>query len=363
MAVPVGRGRARALFDRRTLSGQCHPDLQQVRRHQRELLSYLWRHLPTAHCLARHHPLTLAHLSNLQNNQQYYFRVTAVAKDGTESGYSNEETVMVNLIQPGQNMAQNGDFSAETNSWTFVTNNSGAGTFSVVTGACLIHITNAGTALTDLQLQQSGLKLIQGKQYVLEFDGMAVGGTHALDVKLGQDQAPYGIYYTASPILRTTRQHFTYSFTMIGATDLNSRLMFNLGGLARDVVLDNISLYLAYNSQVAVTLATIPGGLTVNVDGTNYTAPASFTWATDSSHTLIAASAQLSADGHARYPFLSWSDDGAQTHTVTAPRFDTNYTAGFSTEFLLDLAVAPTDGGSIGPVPAGPWYLPTNRFP
>ena len=42
-------------------------------------------------------PSTLAHLSNLQNNQQYYFRVTAVAKDGTESGYSNEENVMVNL--------------------------------------------------------------------------------------------------------------------------------------------------------------------------------------------------------------------------------------------------------------------------
>ena len=37
------------------------------------------------------------------------------------------------------------------------------------------------------------MKLIQGRQYVLEFDGMAVGGTHAIDVKLGQDQSPFGI--------------------------------------------------------------------------------------------------------------------------------------------------------------------------
>ena len=303
-------------------------------------------------------PLTLAYLSNLENHQQYYFRVTAVANDGTESGYSNEETVMVNLAQPGQSMVQNGDFSTGTNSWTFVTANAGAGTFSVVTGACLIHITNAGTALTDLQLRQSGLRLIQGNQYVLEFDGSSVGGTHAIDVKLGQDQSPFGTYYTASPTLRTTPQHFTYGFTMTGATDFNTRLMFNMGGLARDIVLDNISLYLAYHSQVTVTLNTLPGGLTINVDGTNCTAPAKFTWPTNSSHALAAPTAQLSSDGHARYPFLSWSDGGAQTHAVTTPRLDTNYTASFSTEFLLDIAVAPTGGGSFTPVPAGPWYPP-----
>jgi hypothetical protein len=101
--------------------------------------------------------------------------------------------------------------------------------------------------------------------------------------------------------------------------------------------------------------------LTVNVDGTNCTAPASFTWATNSSHALTAPTAQLSPDGHARYPFLSWSDGGTQTHTVTTPRLDTNYTASFSTEFLLDLVVAPTGGGRVTPVPAGSWY-PSNQL-
>jgi hypothetical protein len=143
---------------------------------------------------------------------------------------------------------------------------------------------------------------------------------------------------------------------MTSANDLNTLLTFNMGCLARDVVLDNISLYMAYNSQVTATLATIPDGLTVNVDGTNYTAPISFTWATNSSHTLSATNAQLSADGHARYPFLSWSDGGAQIHAVTTPLYDTNYTANFAPEFLLDIALAPTNGGNVIPVPAGPWY-------
>jgi List-Bact-rpt repeat protein len=109
-----------------------------------------------------------------------------------------------------------------------------------------------------------------------------------------------------------------------------------------------------------VSLATVPGGLTVNVDGTNYAAPSSFTWATNSSHTLSAADAQVSADGHARYPFLSWSDGGAQTQTVTTSLFDTNYTATFTTEFLLDITVSPAGAGNVVPVPGGPWH-PRNQ--
>lgn len=301
-------------------------------------------------------PFTLARLSNLQNNQQYYFDVTAVSGDGTESPYSNEETVMVNLIQPGQNMLVNGDFSAGTNNWIFTNNNTGVATFSVVTGACLIHITSPGAALTDIQLRQSGLKLIQGKRYYVAFDGYSVGGTHTIDVKLGQDQSPFGIYYTASPTFSPVWTHFVYSFTMANATDLNARLMFNMGGLARDIVLDNVSVYMAYPTQVTLTLATLPGGLTVSVDGTNYTTPASLTFATNSSHTLSAPDAQLSPDGHLRYPFLSWSDGGAQIHTITTALSDANYAAAFSTQYRLDASVTPTNAGTVAALPAGPWY-------
>gem|GEM_PF-357386 len=108
--------------------------------------------------------------------------------------------------------------------------------------------------------------------------------------------------------------------------------------------------------SVAVTITTVPAGLTISVDGTNYIAPASFDWLSDSSHTLIAASPQTAADGHSRYVFAAWSDGGPQTNVITVPSSPTNYTATFSTQYLLDVAVTPADVGTVTNNPAGPWY-------
>ena len=106
----------------------------------------------------------------------------------------------------------------------------------------------------------------------------------------------------------------------------------------------------------SVTIATVPTGLAVTVDGTNYTSPAVFNWLPNSSYTVATASPQVAGDGHSRYLFASWSDGGAQSHSITAPFSTTNYTANFSTQYLLDLTNTPSDGGTIAPSPAGPWY-------
>ena len=37
-------------------------------------------------------------------------------------------------------------------------------------------------------------------------------------------------------------------------------------------------------------------------------------------------------------------------------RADTNYTATFSTQYLLDTSIAPPGAGSVSNYPAGPWY-------
>ena len=60
------------------------------------------------------------------------------------------------------------------------------------------------------------------------------------------------------------------------------------------------------------TINSNPAGLQVSVDGTPYTAPIVFYWAYMSSHTLSVTSPQ------GEYYFLSWSDAGAQSHSVTA---------------------------------------------
>jgi hypothetical protein len=188
-------------------------------------------------------PLTVANLQALQNQTQYYFRVTAVSRTGGESDYSDEQSVFVNIIRPGQNMAANGDFSLGTTSWTLALSGTGNATWSIVSGAANIHVVSAGTTLSSIQLRQDGLKLVQGSQYVLEFDAWA-SAKRAMEVRLGQAVTSGTSYEIASPSLTTTKQHFAYPFTMQNTTDLNSRLMVNAGASTYDVYVDNVSVWM-----------------------------------------------------------------------------------------------------------------------
>lgn len=186
--------------------------------------------------------VTLKRLSNLQNGSTYYFRVTAVNQQGVEGPYSNEATAIVNIIKPGQNMVQNGDFSQGTASWVWTNNGTASATWGVVSSTGYVHIVSAGTALSDIQLRQAGLKLVQGKKYAVQFDAWC-SLRRAMELRLGQDQPPWTSYLIASPSLATTRQRYTYTFVMQRATDLNARLMFNLGGALGDIYLDNVSVF------------------------------------------------------------------------------------------------------------------------
>ena len=105
-----------------------------------------------------------------------------------------------------------------------------------------------------------------------------------------------------------------------------------------------------------VTLATVPAGLNLAVDGTNYLAPAAFAWVPGSLHLIAAASPQLSGDGHSRYSFDSWTDGGAQNHSITAQLAGGTNTATFSTNYLLDISVTPAAAATVTASPPGPWY-------
>jgi hypothetical protein len=104
------------------------------------------------------------------------------------------------------------------------------------------------------------------------------------------------------------------------------------------------------------TIATVPTGRAVTVDGTNYSSPAVFNWLPTSSHTVDTASPQVAGDGHSRSLFGSWSDGGAQSHSIIVPFSTTNCTATFSTQYLLDISTTPAGGGTVSNNPAGPWY-------
>lgn len=185
---------------------------------------------------------TLKRLYNLQNGLNY-FRVTAVNLQGVESPFSNEESLPVNIISPGQNMVANGDFSQGTNGWTFNVSNGALAAWTLQNGSAYISITNGGSSLSAIQLLQPGKALIQGTQYVLDFDAWSTQGRY-INVQLSGGVSPFPVYTTfSSSFLTPNTNHYRYVFTMQASSDSAGRLLFNLGSANGDVFLDNIKLF------------------------------------------------------------------------------------------------------------------------
>ena len=75
------------------------------------------------------------------------------------------------------------------------------------------------------------------------------------------------------------------------------------------------------------TLATVPAGLALTLDGQPVTAPVTVTGVIGTERDLAATDQQ--ANGR-RYRFDGWSDGGAASHTISTPATATTYTANFT---------------------------------
>jgi glucose/arabinose dehydrogenase/PKD repeat protein len=88
---------------------------------------------------------------------------------------------------------------------------------------------------------------------------------------------------------------------------------------------------------VNLTLATVPSGLQVALNGTAATAPLTRTVIVGSANSVSAPSPQTL---NGTWTFASWSDGGTASHTVTAPATDTTLTATYqSSSGLVDKAL------------------------
>jgi hypothetical protein len=226
---------------------------------------------------------TLKQLNNLTNGSTYYFRVSAVNRQGVEGPYSNETNATVNIIKPGQNMMVNGDFAQGTNSWVWTLSGGATAAWAIESGVSHVYITNGTATLANIQLKQTGKPIVQGKKYVFEFDGWSTS-TRFIEAKVAQNGSPNLNYSgTTSTFLTPAHTHFRYVFTMSAATDFSASVFFNLGSASAGVFLDNVSLFNAppgdLNLDGRVDLLDLQmmtqnwlktgGGLTGDLDGNN----------------------------------------------------------------------------------------------
>lgn len=128
------------------------------------------------------------------------------------------------------------------------------------------------------------------------------------------------------------------TFNVIGQVGMVSDLtltyfMFNNGTPSATIKNGRVTVT---TNLVTVTITTnVLNGTQVTVDGTSYSVPYAAQWVIGSQHQISAPSPQT-IGGNTKYIFQSWSDGGAQTHSVsvTAP---TTFTATFGTQYYLSV--------------------------
>ncbi|MBP1654941.1 MAG: hypothetical protein H6Q28_1497, partial [Bacteroidetes bacterium] len=196
-------------------------------------------------------------LTELEEGETYYFRVTAADSTGWESEFSNEESLLIRFIRPGETMVLNGDFAKGTTGWELTTRDAGTATGAVtVDGEYFLAIGNGGSEIFSVQLQQAPFELIQGRRYIVAFNARSPA-SRLMEVKLEKVTSPF-INYTKRGLMQTTpiAKRFAFSFLMVDPSDANARLVLNMGQSDVDLYLDNIEV------REAVT-ADEPGDLTL----------------------------------------------------------------------------------------------------
>jgi len=103
-------------------------------------------------------------------------------------------------------------------------------------------------------------------------------------------------------------------------------------------------------NQIPVSFATNPPNLFYTVGSANYTAAGAPFLIVGAQYTIGTTSPQSGGTG-TQYMWQTWSDDGAQSHSITIPSGPASYTADFQTQYLLTTAVNPSGSGSVGVSP------------
>jgi Astacin (Peptidase family M12A)/Abnormal spindle-like microcephaly-assoc'd, ASPM-SPD-2-Hydin len=125
----------------------------------------------------------------------------------------------------------------------------------------------------------------------------------------------------------------------------------------------NLTTYFTSSPVYTVTTNPVESNFYLFVDssGTYWNAPVNFalpydsSWTPSSAHTLSTYSPQYPWSSNTRFDFLSWSDGGAETDTITLPSSGSaTYTANLQPQYYVTDYVNESCAGSVGVSPSSP---------
>ncbi len=187
---------------------------------------------------------TFVELSDLENNKRHYFKVCAVNSTGEQSEYSETVSALVSVSRPGDDMIVNGDFSDGDDGWRFNLQNGASANGFVQDGEYHVEIDagQAGSGYSDIQVIQESFPMIQGRQYVFEFDAWA-DGNRAFEPRVAENGGDWTVYSKTTPMAITRqKKRFRFEFEMTDPTDSQARVVLNCGTSDFDCYFDNVSV-------------------------------------------------------------------------------------------------------------------------
>ncbi|MBN1781919.1 aryl-sulfate sulfotransferase [bacterium] len=205
--------------------------------------------------------LTLKNLTGLENRQMHYFRVTSVNTQGEESGFSNEASVLVKVVAPGENQIINGDFSEGSNYWEFMTNGFIEAEGDVEDGAFHLEVDSV-VGFGMAYVYQYPVSLVEDAVYVLEFDVSANKTLQMVPaVVSGTGNTDYARIGAIQATTETIRH--SYEFTQTRSSTSDALVAFGLEMDTGEIVIDNV-VFRQITSGIGNSSETLPGEFRFN---------------------------------------------------------------------------------------------------
>lgn len=159
-----------------------------------------------------------------------------------------EELVLREPDENG-NYINNGNFAdveelGDDKDWIFLTALGGAATAAIKDNEIFIDSTAEGTEDYSVQLVQPDIPMKKGCTYLISFDAYA-DADRSMKAAVTAPERSWVRYFEDTPVeLTTTKQTFTYEFTMTDSDDAKGRLEYNMGadGSTAGIHISNVSV-------------------------------------------------------------------------------------------------------------------------
>ncbi|MGL1900661.1 MAG: carbohydrate binding domain-containing protein [Fibrobacterales bacterium] len=211
------------------------------------------------------------------------------------------------------NKITNGDYSQATTAWTLENAGDAAATFTVSGESATLSITNGGTEEWNVQFKQGAISLESGKQYRLAFTASSAG-ERTIAVQLETDGSPW-TNYSKTTLFDTDYNKKTYVHDFImDETDLNARIVFNVGGNSGNVYLDNVSLIELTEDESPILTSIEVDDLTLQV-GTS--APLSYRGYDQNGNLMTIGQPAFSVNGGGTFSYSTFNAEEAGAWNLT----------------------------------------------